>query len=87
MVFTGQMSGKTVESMAQVAGGYSKKKERPGSARVAKHLNNDTRYSCQVCGQNWDRCQEHDVKLRLEQFGLKERPNPTKMLTCTQTYA
>ena len=40
----------------------SKKKERPGGARVAKHLNNDTRYSCHVCGQNWDRWRENREK-------------------------
>ena len=62
MVITGRMSGRTVDSMAQVAGGTSKKKERPGNARVAKHLNNDTRYSCQVCGENWDRWQENIEK-------------------------
>ena len=25
-------------------------------------------------------------KIRLEQFGLKGKPNPTKMLTCEQTH-
>ena len=40
----------------------SKQKERPGNARVAKHLNNDTRYSFHVCGENWDRWRENIEK-------------------------